>query len=341
MDYQKVLAELTGCDGVSGDEQAACRVAERLLKKSAREVFTDPFGNVSGTVGTHNPEKPTLLLDAHIDEIGLIVTYVTQDGFLKFSACGSVDARTLAAQAVRIYARGGEKILNGVITSTPPHLKVGKSEAPTLEDYCIDTGLSGTQAKKLIAPGDRVVMIAPLAKAGGMLTGKALDDRAGVAIVLGALEKLAGREAAYNIKVQFSAQEETGERGAAMGAFRCEPDFALAVDVSFALTAEDKPEKCGKLGGGAMIGVAPSLDRRLSKQLESIAQAHGIPHTLEIMGGLTGTNADAISTSRKGVRTGLVSVPLKYMHTPAEMICAADLEHCAALIAEFLCAEPV
>ncbi len=341
-DFRQTLEILTAANGVAGEETNAAAAACKLLSAYAPDARVDDFGNVVGTLPCEEADFPTLLLDAHIDEIGMIVNYITEDGFLKVSGCGGVDIRVLAAQRVTVYGNGGKNVLSGVMTSTPPHLGGDSTKALELDEIFIDIGMDGKAAKENVRLGDRALIETPLTTlAGEKLTGKALDDRSGVAVLLAVLDQLQERKTCYKIAVQFSAQEETGERGAGLGAYAVSPDYALAVDVSFALTAGEKPEKCGILGKGAMIGVSPALDRKMSDKLREVAAREGIPAQVEVMGGATGTNADAISGSKTGVRTALVSIPLKYMHTPVETISVADLENTAELIARFLCAAPV
>ena len=332
MDLIDVVSKLTSAQGVSGNEKSATDVSAELLSEFA-EVKTDPFGNVYGKVGEFSSDKKTLLLDAHIDEIGMIVNYITDDGFLMVSNCGGIDRRVLLAQQVTVY---GKEKLTGFVTSTPPHLEKDSSLVPEMGSIYIDTGLSGEMAKSLVSYGDRVLIENNTVKMNGTkITSKALDDRSGVAVILKALENLKGKNTKYNIAVLFSAQEETGERGAKTGSFNIAPDLAIAVDVSFALTHCEKPEDCGEMGKGGMIGFAPSLSREMSEGLVKCAKENNIPYQLEIMGGRTGTNADAISVSKGGVKTVTLSVPLKNMHTPVEVVDTKDILNTAELISAF------
>ena len=186
------------------------------------------------------------------------------------------------------------------------------------------------------SPGDRVLVENQLISLGdGIVTSKALDDRSGVAAVLLALDMLKGKETAYDICVLFAAQEETGERGAKTGTYRLAPDLAIAVDVSFAKTHFESEQDCAKMGEGAMIGIAPVLSGDLSQELVRTAERCNLPYQLEVMSGTTGTDADKISISAGGVRTVILSIPLKYMHTPVEVVDLGDIENTAKLIAEF------
>jgi endoglucanase len=333
MDIKEILRELTGLSGVSGDEFSVCEGAERLLREYGETTCDRSTGCVYCKAFGHDDTKPTLLLDAHIDEIGMIVTHITDDGFLKVSQCGGLDNRVLLAQQVTVY---GRERLTGFVTSTPPHLEKDSSAVPEIDDIYIDIGFSGEQAKKLVSLGDRVLIENTLADLqNGRVTSKALDDRSGMAAVILALDMLKGKKTDCNIVVLFSSQEEVGERGATIGAYNISPDYAIAVDVSFGKTHGESADKCGELGKGGMIGIAPSLSRKMSDRLIQVAQENGIPYQIEVMGGRTGTNADAIGLTRGGVAAATVSIPEKHMHTPVEVVDMADIENTARLIARF------
>lgn len=331
MELLKTLTELCAQRGVSGDEKNASEKAAQLLREYA-DVTTDAFGNVYGIVGTHEQSKQTLLLEAHIDEIGMIVTYITDDGFLKISACGGTDERVLTAQQVTVC---GRQSLTGVVTSIPPHLQKDGESGDSASIY-VDIGMTKAQAEKVVSLGDRVLVENELEiMREHIVTSKALDDRSGVAAVLWALDKLKGKQTNYNISVLFAAQEETGERGAQTGAYRLSPDLVVAVDVSFAKTHFESEEDCGIMGRGVMIGVAPSLCAELSDTFINTAKQSDIPYQIEVMNGKTGTDADKISVTKSGVKTVTLSIPLKYMHTPTEVLDLRDIDYTASLIAEF------
>lgn len=332
MSIKDVLFDLCSADGVSGDEFSAAYIAYNELKKLTDSVYVDDFGNVFASID--NKKEKTILLDAHIDQVGFIVTYITEDGFLKFSPVGGIDKRLLPASQVEIILKD-EKI-PGVITSVPPHLSTDSDKASSYDDLYIDTGLSGDEAKKRIPLGSRVLFNGePTELLGDRISSKALDDRAGVAVILHALE-LVGDLSKYNIDIAFSCQEETGESGAKMLSFRSECDLAIAVDVSFAYSKGEDKTKCGEMGKGPMIGIAPSLSKAFSDSLIKTAEECDIPYQIEVMSGETGTDADAIGISKGGVKTVTVSIPLKYMHTPLEVIALSDIDNTAILISEFL-----
>lgn len=329
-----MLSRLTASAGVSGDENTASHTAAKMLEKYGNVSVEESTGNVFFKRGNFDESKPVVLLDAHIDEIGMTVSYITEDGFLKVSNCGGLDRRVLIAQQVTVYGR--EK-LAGIVTSTPPHLEKDSSEVPEIDDIYIDIGLDKEQAEKLVSLGDKVLTENKLVSLNGSrVTAKALDDRAGCAAIIRALEIISGEDIGCNLAVTFSSQEEVGERGAKTAAYTVEPDYAVIVDVSFAKTYGESNEGCGELGKGPMIGFAPSLSRKMSDDFLRIAKEREIPCQIEVMNGKTGTNADVIGVTGKGVKTVTVSIPEKHMHTPVEIVDLKDIENTARLIAEYI-----
>ncbi len=333
MNITEVLKRLCESSGVSGSEENACSVAAELLKNYADNAKVDSFGNVTAFIGDRNNGKKTLLLEAHIDEIGFIVTYIDEKGFIKVGECGGTDRRLYAAQTVTIHS---ETPLRGVIATLPPHVNSDTKTAMKADEIVIDTGYSKEELEKLVSLGDRVTIDGKFSVMNGTrVTGKSIDDRGGVAAVLYALHLLKDKETDYNIAVLFASQEETGSRGAIIGAYNADADYALATDVSFAYTPGAKKEKCGTMGKGAMIGIAPVLSGEVTEELKKIAAEKKIPVQFEVMGGDTGTDADEISISKGGVKTGLISIPLKYMHTPVEVVDTDDICAVGRLMAEF------
>ena len=332
MNLEQTIIQLADTSGVSGDETKAAELALEMLKEFTDDCYIKN-GNVIGHLGTKSA-KPHILIDAHIDQIGFVVTYITEDGFLKVSNCGGIDRRLLLAQQVTVL---GKESVNGIVCAIPPHLSKDESNVPEMDEICIDIGMTKSQAEEKISLGDKIVFSTSCQKLqGDRITGAALDDRCGVAAILRALEIIKDIKLDYELTVMFSTQEELGERGAKIGVFDIDPDIALAVDVSFALTADDSEIKCGKMGKGCMIGIAPTLDKELSKQFKTIAEKNNMPYQVEIMNGETGTNADRFSVNKSGVKTVTLSIPLKYMHTPVEVISLSDVENTAQLIAAYL-----
>lgn len=337
MEITAFLEKLCSAAGVSGAEHEACEAAAALLRSYTDDVSVDKFGCVTGFIGDRDNGKPTLLLEAHIDEIGFIVTYIDDEGFLRVGQCGGTDRRLYAAQTVTVHSEKGA--VRGVICTLPPHVASDSSKAMKTEDIAIDIGCaSREEAEKLVCPGDRVTIENSLVKLlGTRYTAKATDDRAGVTAVLYALELMKDAEPEYNIEVLFASQEEVGSRGAIIAAYRSQAEKAIATDVSFAYTPDAKKHECGEMGKGAMIGVSPVLDREMTSELREYAKKLEIPWQTEVMGSSTGTDADDISVSHGGIRTALISIPQKYMHTPVEIVDTADICAVAELMAAYAC----
>lgn len=332
---REILRRLCAAKGTSGAENDAAVVASELLSEYM-PVRRNALGSVCGSIGDG---ESSILLDAHIDQIGLIVTAVDSDGFLKVAKCGGVDIRMLAASEVTVH---GKKDIRGVVTSTPPHLSsaADKEKARSLEETTIDIGMSCEEAKKIVSPGDRITFDAGFnCLIGSRVASPCIDDRAGVAAILRCLELLKGRELSCRLDVLFSVQEETGGSGAQTGAFEAAPERTIAVDVSFASAPDVSSEKYASLGKGTMIGYSPVLDRKMSVKLVEIAKKENIDFQCEVMGGRTSTNCDEIQISGAGVKTALLSIPIRNMHTAAEVCDLADIESTARLMAEYIIAE--
>ena len=333
LELKNVIFDLSSADGVSGEESCAAQYALKYLKNYTDDCFIKN-GNVIGNFGNRKNGTPHILIDAHIDQVGLIVTNIYESGFIGFSNVGGIDRRLLPAQQVCIH---GKKKLAGVVCSTPPHLSGSENKINKIEDFYIDTGMSFEAVSNIVEPGDRITFASmPKELLNDRITGPALDDRSGVASILYALELLRNQKYECSFSVTFSAQEELGERGAKIAAFDIDPDIALAVDVSFAYCLGDREYECGKMGQGPMIGISPSLSREISDKLIEISKNENIPYQLEVMNGLTSTNADQFSVNRTGCKACTVSIPLKYMHTPSEIIQIDDVENTGRLIAAYI-----
>ena len=333
MDIKETLKKLTGAVGVSGCEDNAANTALELLKEYAPEACADSLGNVTAIIKTSIPGAKTLMLDAHIDQIGMIVTYINDDGSLKAGACGGLDMRIMLAQSVIVH---GREDIRGVVQTLPPHVSSDHTKVPEIADITIDIGMSREQAEKIVAPGDRITIASEYRTlSGNVISAPSVDDRSGVCAILCALDMLRGRQLRYNLAVCFSSQEEMGERGVKGASFNLEPDEAIAVDVSFGRTPDSAPHETAPLGSGVMIGVSAVLDRGMTSTLKSTAEKNKIPHTVEVMPSSTGTNADSIAVSRGGVKCCTLSIPIRYMHTPIETVDVNDIESTARLICEY------
>ncbi len=325
-----ILKELCVSGGVSGDEPELLSVIRHQLDSIAA-VSTDNSGNIIAAMG--DPAAPHhIMLDAHIDRIGLIVTYINEEGFLKAEPVGGIDLRTLPSSAVEIL--GQEKIM-GVICTLPPHLS--EDTELSRDKIWIDTGYPAEQVRQLVSLGDKVLLCSQFTELlNGRIAVSALDNRSGCAVLVRTAQLLADKTLPCRLSLVFSAQEEVNEMGAATAAFALSPDEAVVIDVGFAAQKGVPPEKSGELGCGGIISISPVLSKEVTQTIQTIAARLGMACDYEVCGGATGTNADRIASARGGVRTGVISIPAKNMHTPTEMVQLSDMEYIAQLLAIYV-----
>ncbi len=329
MDIKELIAELSNSVCI-GHIDETVKLAERMLGNFC--VVKRIYGNCLAAF-IKGESDYTVAVEAHTDEIGFIVTDV-KDGFLKVACAGGFDIRTLPSHRVVVH---GKEDISAVFTSIPPHLTKDEKEFDDVGKLSLDTGLSDASA--VISAGDLVTYAATCQRLQGeRMTGKALDDRAGVAALIYLADMLKDKRPPVNVLLLLCNAEELGTRGAKTAAFDCNFDEAVAVDVSFAAFPGIVPEECGELSKGAMIGQSPVLSRRVVSALIEAAKRGSIPYQLETMGGTTSTDADVISVTKQGIPTGLVSIPLRNMHTDAEVIDALDVESVARLLFSYIMA---
>jgi len=331
----KILTELCAIPGPSGFEAPIAGRVIDLLAPYMDETWTDVMGSVIAVRRCGKPDVPKLMFDAHIDEPGLIVTHV-EEGFLRFAPLGGVDARILPASEVTVLSNPPIK---GVVGALPPHVikKEDADKTIKIEDMFIDIGLNQAEAEAAVPLGSAAVLSHGARRLGeSRLRGKALDDRAGVAAVLRALELIGGAPLDVDLYVMASTQEEVGVRGAAPGAFSVAPDYCVVIDVGHAKTPDSKPhETSGVLGGGVIISRGPNMNPRFTERAINLADERGIKHQIDVEpGGNSGTNARAIQISRGGVATALLGIPMRYMHSSYETVSEDDIESAACLLCE-------
>lgn len=336
MDFFDTLDRLCTLAGPSGFEHDVTEAAESLLKPLADQVFRDRLGNVVAVKHCGRPQAKRLLLDAHLDEIGFMVTGI-EEGFLRFAPIGGVDPRMLPARELTILTR--PEPLFGVVACLPPHVQTAADhdKAVKLEDLRVDIGMTQEEAERAVPIGTPMVYREGVTHlAGDTISGKALDDRSCFAILLRTLELLQTAPLDVDVYVMGSVQEETTGLGAVTGTNGLTPDWCVAVDVTFArtpgLTEDDAP--C-VLRGGPAIGVGPNMTGWMSQRMIEKARDLAIPYQLEVMEGSTGTNGWFMQVCQAGIPTSVVSLPLRYMHSPIETISEADMERTAQLLAAF------
>ena len=340
MEIINELKSLCDLGGPSGFEDVPAAKAVELMQGICDEAKIDRFGNAVGVLRCGKKNAKKILLDAHLDEIGFIVTDY-DGGFLRFGGLGGADQRMLPDREVLLLA---DKPLFGVITCQPPHVLSPEDMNKSFEmkDLRIDTGLSEEKAKKLIPIGTPVVFRSEGFKIGKRnYCGKSIDDRGCFIALLHALKLLKeAREEgwlAVDVWLMGSKFEEVGGRGALTGTFAVDPDECIAVDVTHG-TTPDSGKQCDglKIGEGPVIALGPNCSRRMSEAMIELAESKGISYQIEVLEGHSGTNGWEMQISREGIPTQVISLALKYMHTPVEYIDTADIDSTAELVAEYI-----
>ncbi len=338
------LRSLSTACGVSGREGRAAATFRSLLSPWVDQVDIDPLGSVVALKKANAP-KPSgkrLLIAAHLDEIGLLVTGIEKQGYLRFTSVGGYDARVLLGQEVLVHPSSRPDLdIPGLIGSKPPHYQSPQEQeaiVPLAQLY-IDTGLSPARVKRLISIGDTVTLKSPLALLSGQrVSGKALDDRACLAALCLAMEQLGRMKHAWDVYAVATAQEEAGLSflGARTSAFRLKPDLALVLDVAHADMPLAPEYKTYTLGRGPTIALGPNIHPSLFEHLIVLARRREIPYQIETLAGNSGTDAADIQITGAGVPTAILGVPVRYMHTPVETTSLADIERLAHLVAAFV-----
>ena len=331
---KEMIIELCGLAAPAGFEERAFSRVKELLSPYVDEVKTDSMGNLIAVKKCGKPNAKKLMFDAHMDEIGFIVTGI-EKGFLRFSKIGGVDPRMLPAREIKVLT---EPPIFGVIDTMPPHALSDDDmdKAIGLDKLFIDIGMSEEEAKNRVPLGTPAVYASGVDEISeNVICGKALDDRSCVAIIIKVMELLWDKELNADIYCLISTQEELGTRGAITGTYGINPDYAVALDVTFASTPDSKKGEALEMRKGAAIGVGPNMSRGITNSLISIAEEKNIPYQLEVMSGSSGTDGWVIQVCREGVCTGVVSLPIKYMHSPVETMDLSDADAIVNLLTEF------
>jgi putative aminopeptidase FrvX len=332
------LKKLLDTPGPSGFEAAPAKVWREEAGKFAK-VRADVAGN---SIAEVNPEgSPTIMLAGHIDEIGVIVTYIDDEGYAYISGIGGWDIQVLVAQRIRFMGRNGNVF--GVVGKKPIHLMKteDREKASKMTDLWVDIGASSKkEAEERLSIGDAgVIDSRTMEFPNGLIVSRSIDDRIGAFVVLEALRRYAESPGAAHVVAVATTQEEIAWRGG--GALVCatcvNPQMALVVDVTFATDhpqVEKKEIGEAKLGGGPVFARGSIISPVVFNLLRDTAEAQKIPFAVHAVGRDTSTDADAIHIAREGIATGLVSVPNRYMHSPNEMVSLEDLDRTATLLAE-------
>lgn len=335
MDIKASLAALCLTSGPSGREQSVAEQAMNLLEPDwgFEPPSMDRFGNFIALRPCGKPNAKKVVLDAHLDEVGLLITGA-EEGFLRFRSVGGIDPRMLPNREVTILTQPPSF---GLVAVLPPHVqKPGDANKSTpLDELYIDAGLTQEEGEKLVGTfavprgGFRCHL-------NDVVSGKAMDDRAGFVTLLRTAELLKDEKLDVDLYLMGSSREETNGGGALVGSFAIQPDCFIAVDVTHARTPDGPRDETFPSGKGTVIGIGPNITRWMSDRLITKAKENEISWLPEVMTGHTGTNAWGVQTAREGIPTAVLSLPLKYMHSPVETLDLADMEATAALLAAFV-----
>jgi len=338
LDVKEFLKKSSMAHGVTGYEFAnVASLVEEAMLGLVDEIRHDALGNVIGLKkGEGSEPRPRIMLAGHMDEVGLIVTKIEERGFLRFSMMGGVDPRILPGHEVIVY---GKRHLSGIVGVKPPHLTSPEEarKAQRMEDLFIDVGLPEEEVRKLVKVGDVITFKRQVTELmGDVISGKSFDDRAGVAVILAALEELRKYKVTADVYAVATTQEEVGLRGAAVSSYGIAPDIGIAIDVCHGETPGVPEWRTSSLGKGPAIAQGGNIHPKIHAALERAGKELGISVQVEVAPAATGTDAWAIQMTREGVATGLISIPLRYMHTSVETLSFGDVDKAGRLLARFI-----
>lgn len=335
MDLAKHIEVLSNLHGVSGNESNVAAHAAELFQPYCDTVHTDALGSVIAVKRSRKPNVGKVMVEAHMDEIGMMVTDIDEHGFLFFTNIGGIDDRILLANEVVVH---GVRDIFGVVGAKPPHILSAEERKKTVpkEKLYIDTGYSKAEVEKLIRIGDTVTFQnKTLRLKNDFISTKSQDDRTSVAILAEILCELRNTDLPFDLYMIAAVQEEVGLRGSGCAAYQIDPDFAIAIDVCHASTP-DASKNTFPAGGGTVISRGPNIHPGLFCAITKALDEHHISYAVDVDGGDTGTDAWAIQVARSGIPTALFSLPLRYMHTPVETVSLSDVKTTAHGIAVFL-----
>ncbi len=336
MELERFLEEAVELSGLPGNELPVAEWLREAFAPYCAEASVDGMQNMIA----HMPGSgsgPRVYVTAHIDEIGLCVIGIEKDGCLRFAPMGGVDPRILPGSEVRVH--GAEGVMAGIIGAKPPHLltEAERGKNYKREDLFIDLGFGAEEVKRRVRIGDRVQLVGPLTRLkDDRVAAKTLDDRACVAVLLMAAEKLAKRKHAADIYFVCAAQEEVGSRGALTSCYAIDPDIGIALDVTHGSMPGCGPDETHPLDK-VVFSKGPNLHPGLVKDILRVAAEEKVDTRVSICPHETWTDASVVQVTRAGVPTALMEVPLKYMHTTVETGSTATLKEAARLLAAYLC----
>ncbi len=341
-DIQPFLKELLSVPGLSGYEAPAAKIIAEKWRPLVHEINTSKLGSLHGLRrGTGKESRPSVMIAAHMDAIGLMVSGIVEGGFLRVTAIGGMDGRVLPGQPVTVHttSTGNREDLPGVVVQPPAHLlppEVGSNPVP-LEYLLVDVGLPPRKVDELIHVGDPVSFAQPpLELTGETLAGHNVDNRASVAALTACLEELQCRPHVWDVWAVATVQEETSLIGAYTSSYQLRPQIAIVVDTSWAKGPGASDWNTFPLGKGPTIMRGPNIHPALHKAFKELAERLEIPHAVEITPLHTGTDAFATQVTAEGIPSVALGIPIRYMHTPVEVVAIKDIQRAGRLMAEFI-----
>lgn len=338
MQIKEFLKKLSEASGVSGYEASVRELVREEFSQYADEIQVDTMGSLialkRGEAKDDLPRR-SIMLAGHMDEIGLLVTKL-EKGFLRFTTVGGFDLRVLLAQQVVVH---GRRDLPGIIATRPPHVltREDREQVVPLDKLFIDVGLPEDELSQWVRVGDVITIRRQFTElAGGLVSGKAFDDRAAVACIAHCLQHLTTLKHAWDVYAVATVQEEVGLKGAFTSTFGIAPDIGIAIDVGHGNMLGVSEMDTVKVGGGPAIGFGPNIHPLMYSRLVETAKSYEIAHQTDPIPGRSGTDAWAMQVTREGIPTALISIPLRYMHTSVETLSLKDLERIGRLLALFI-----
>lgn len=329
---RSLIRKLSDLRGISGREYRINSEIANIFKPYCDSVTIDQLGSVIACRKCGNENAPKVMIEAHMDEIGLIVTSITDEGFLTFGSVGGVDERILPSLEVTVH---GTQDICGII-GTPPISDSDPEKSFKMSQLAIDTGLSKEKVIECISVGDSITLPQSVGELGKkQFSSKTMDDRASIAAIVKVMELLKNEKLNCDVYAVAAVMEEVGCRGGKTTSFGINPDMAIAIDVTHGITP-DNSDNAVEVGKGTAMSKGPNIHPKLVERLEKTAKDSNIPYTIEIDGGATGTDAWEIQVSGGGIPTALMSIPLKYMHTSVETLAISDVSDTAKVITEFI-----
>jgi tetrahedral aminopeptidase len=332
-DWKSIFEQLSQANGISGKETEVTQLIAKIVQPWTDELKTNTLGSLIAIKKGSGKHHPRLMISTHIDEIGFVVSAIEDGGFIRIEPRGGVDPKILPAQMLQILSREGP--IPAEVCTIPPHLLLSEERDKVMvyEKMLLDTGMEEAEVKRRVLIGDPIVFLMPFkALAGTKFSGKSMDNRASALVSMKLLEALQRINHQWDVCCVFSVQEEVGCKGAKTSAYELQPSCAIALDVSFGEQPEVKEADSYPLGTALPLGIGPNFSKKLLQLIQNAGNEDQIATVLDPSPFPRGTDASTIQTVSEGIPTALISLPLRYMHTPIETIDEKDINNASRLL---------